>query len=851
MLRLMVFVAVGVFFLAACQGSARVPFKQGERLAERELWDNAVLAYAKAVSLDPGNSRYKVALARAKLRASAIHFDRAKRYRTNGQLELAISELEQAVVLDPTNRYAQVELRKAYTEIERRRDAPSDIDRAAQEAARLTADLGPPKLDPTSNVLLNLNFPDSKLQEVYDALSKVSGINFIYDEKLDLKDKVNVELARVTFAKAMDILMLQYKHFYKVIDAHTILLAEDSRQKRQEYDDHVIRTFYLSNAETKNVQSLLRGLLQTRRVAENAELNALTIKDTPEMIKVAERIIAANDKAKGEVVVDMELLEINRTKTRNLGIDLTSKSLSLVFGSGAESLPLNNLSQMKAQSSWAIGPVPSVLLNFLKSDSDTKSLARPQIRILEGESGEVTIGDRVPIPATTFNASQTIGANIVPITSFTYQNVGIIAKIKPRVHHNREITLEVEVEISSLAGVVEGTGGVSQPIIGTRSVNTVIRLNDGETNLLAGLLNEQESTSLAGVPGISDLPILNRLFGNTNEQINQTEFVLSLTPHIIRVPNIEPIDLVPLWVGSEDKLQLRGVARSALGESPFASAAEWEQIEKQFEDLSGQRRSDEPPTQIKDLSEGKIETRELNDGREKPSASEESDSAERGPASATEKTSDVRKRPGRRKAREKAVAEPPAGGDAVEGLAPEGTFDAASGGNEAPAFAEDEEAVTEPENASEDETQKDEPRRRRASELRLVPSRMSVPAGSEVSVDVMVTGADDVGRINFQLRFNPKVLQFIPPAALGPFLTSDGAGAEIQATESAEGGLIVVSTSRASSEGIDGSGQLLRLRFLALSPGTASFGFAAAQVRAPDSRALSAKFRVANVEVTP
>ncbi|RMF73193.1 MAG: hypothetical protein D6738_09430, partial [Acidobacteria bacterium] len=533
--------------LAGCaSGGAIRAYQQGEAAAQREMWDHAVLSYAKAVALEPGNSRYKVALARAKLRAAAQHFERAKRYLASGQLDLAIEELQETVILDPSNQYAAVELDRALKEREQRREGPSEFDTAQAEARRQAEELGPPKLDPSANLPLVLNFPDATIEEVYDAMSKASGINFIYDEKVDLKKKISVELANVSFEKALDILMLQNKHAYKVIDAHTLLIYEDQRQKRQEYEDHVIRTFYLSNAETKSIQSLLRTLLDMRRVSENSDLNAITIKAPPEKIKVAERIIKANDKAKGEVIVDIELLEINRTMLQRLGIDLSQKSLSLVFGQGDARLPLNNLSLLKAQSAWTLGPVPSVLLNFLRSDDDTKSLAKPQLRILENEKGKIHIGDRVPIPATTFNSAQTIGGNVVPITSFTYQNIGIQLEVEPRVHHNKEITLKVSVEVSSLAGSVQGSGGVSQPIIGTRNVETVIRLRDGETNVLAGLIKDDERNSLSGIPGIAEVPILRRIFGSTEESATNTEIVITLTPHIIRVPDIRPIDLVPL-----------------------------------------------------------------------------------------------------------------------------------------------------------------------------------------------------------------------------------------------------------------------------------------------------------------
>lgn len=814
-LQVVVLTAVLLFLASCVGGGARSSYVRGEEAAQREMWDHAVLSYAKASALDPTNTRYKVALARAKLHASSAHFDRAKRYLANGQLELAIQELQETVLLDPSNQYAAVELRKALTRQARRQKGPSRMDLAKVEAARQARELGPPKLDAASNIQIVLNFPDTTLSEVYNTLSKTSGINFLYDEKVDLKKKTSVELSRVTFEKALDILMLQNKQFYKVIDAHTILIADDSRQNRAKYADQVIRTFYLSNAETKQVQTLVRSLLETRRINENQDLNAITIKDTPETIKVAERIIKANDKAKGEVVVDLELLEINRTRLQRLGLDLSTKSLSLVFGEGNESLTLNALDAVKSKAAWAIGPVPSVLLNFLKSDSDSKSIAKPQLRILEGEDGKITIGDRVPIPATTFNTSQTIGGNVVPITSFTYQNVGIIVDIKPRVHHNKEVTLELKLEISSLAGSVEGTGGVSQPIIGTRSIETTIRLKDGETNLLAGLIKQDERSSLSGVPGLSDLPFLRRLFGANETNKTTTDIVMAVTPHILRVPNIEPIDLVPLWVGTEEHIQLRGVARNALGESPFEGESPWDEVEKELQ-------GDQPKEFESGAPRVKVENEPSAGGAEETGAGGEEETPVEGK---------TRGRRSRRQPRD------------IPGVPDEGVFGEEGG----PVALE--EAGGEKAAGKERPEVTSEPRRPSVAQARLSADRTRVAPGESFGVEMLITGAENVGMVNFQLRYDPRVLRFVPPAEPGPFLQQGGVPVDLQAVESAEGGLIVVSASRAGDAGATGSGGLVRLNFIALEPGNAGFTISAVSVRSPDSQKQPASFRVTSVEV--
>ncbi len=560
-----------IIFLASCAASRT--YRRAEKSAEREDWDRAVIGYSKALALDPGNTRYSVALARAKVKAAATHFEKGKRYLNAGQIELAIAELQQTVALDPSNQYAFNELQKAVKLLEKKGlDEVTEIEELKARAKRKA--LEPPKLNPRSSEDIVLKFKQETVGKVYDILSKVSGINFIFDDKVDLTRKIDIDLANISFEKAMDILMLTNKHFFKIIDENTLIIVPDNKQKRKEYEDNVIRTFYLSNADPKQVSALVRTLLNTRQIADNQNLNAITIKDTPEKVEIAERIIEANDKSKSEVIIDVELLEIQRSLLDILGVDLTSKTIGVVPETGEELIPLENLELLKKQSAWIIGPIPGITLDFLRSDIDSKVISKPQLRVSEGEKAEIHIGDRIPIPTTTFSTSQTIGGNIVPVTSFTYQNVGIELSIEPRVHHNKEITLKVGVKVSSLAGSVVGTGGVSQPIIGERDIKTVIRLKDGETNLLAGLIQESDSDSMSGVPGISDIPILGRLFGRHEKDRKQTDIVLTLTPHILRIPDVTEEDLMALWVGTDEHMRLRGSAKSGLGETPFSGGEE-------------------------------------------------------------------------------------------------------------------------------------------------------------------------------------------------------------------------------------------------------------------------------------
>jgi general secretion pathway protein D len=800
--------AIAVLVVLAAGCAAQRAYRRAEVESRRENWDQAVLGYSKALALDPGNTRYGVALERAKLKASAQHFEKGKRYAAAAQWELAVAEFQQTLLLNPGNQHAASELEKAMAEIRRREARPSEIERLKEKARRQA--LAPPRLPPSSNITIQLKFLEQPLGKIFETLSKASGINFLYDDKVDLKQSVTLDIGNVTLEKALDILMLQTKNFYKVIDESTLLIAPDTRQKRQEYEDQVIRTFYLSNAETKQVVTLIRQLLNTRSVAENDQLNSVTIKDTPDKVAIAEKIIQANDKSKGEIVIDVELLEINRTVAKNLGIDLSSKTLSFQFRDGKQSIPLNNLEILKQEGNWLVGIIPSAVLNFLKSDAESKTIAKPQLRVTEGEKAEILIGDRVPIPTTSFNTSQTIGGNIVPITSFTYQNVGITVQIEPRVHHNKEVTLKVQVEVSQLAGSVSSPGGFSQPIIGTRQIQTVIRLRDGETNLLAGLIRREDRDSRSGVPGILDTPILGRIFGNTDQSKTETDIVLTLTPYIIRIPDITEEDLATLWVGTEENIRLRGPVRGVLGVSPFAREEGAGEEAGPPEEAAGAAGLAPPPA----------ETGAAGAAWAAPAPPQ-------GPA--------VRAEPPRREEGEEGPAEEPVGVIEEEGE------------EEAPP---EEEAVEPSPPGRSEPSQPAEPRG--PAIVRLVPSAPSYRVGDRVVVEVRIEGARNVGSVPFHLRYNRQVLEFLPPATEGGFLNSDGASTVFLASDAAAGGEVVVGLSRLGvPEGVNGSGTLATFAFQAINPGDCGFAFTGASVKDPQARNLPATFLSAAVRVGP
>jgi len=568
---------IGVVIVAAlllatsCSTTSRVA-QQGEEASKRQNWDGAVYYYLEALANDPGNPHYRMELLRARQKAAQEHFKRGEALKDMGQLLAAKKELQMAVQLDPTHEFAAQELKIVERDLKilTSPNGPESLEEMKKRASE--AKVKPPLLNPKSKEPITLSFPKAKsIKEIHKALAKAYGYNVLFDPKLR-DDKLSIELKDVTAKQALEIVMQAAGEFYKVLDEHTIIVADDTPQNRRDYEDLVIKTFFLSNAEVKDVDKMLRSLIEARRIASNDQLNAITIRDTADKVAIAERLINTTDKAKAEVMVDVELLEVDSNKLQDLGVRLSTYRFGIQLDAeavgGAEGrVPLDKIKDI-SRGDWSIN-VPNVLINLVKNSTDATSLAQPQMRITEGEKGQLHIGTRQPIPTTTFNSSNTIGGNVVPITSYQYQDVGIKIEVEPRVHHNREITLKVKVEVSNIAGYNED----NQPIIGTRTITTVIRLEDGETNMLVGLYKEDNSSTKTKFPLLSDIPLFGRLFTNDNTEHRTQDLVLTLTPHIIRFPDIKEEDLEPVWVGTEKRMSFSGNSpriRSGRGvEGPF------------------------------------------------------------------------------------------------------------------------------------------------------------------------------------------------------------------------------------------------------------------------------------------
>jgi len=532
-----------------------------------ENWDAAVYYYLEALARDPGNVHFKMALQKVRLKAGEEHFRRGMQFKEAGELARAQAELELAVQLDPTHQYAEVELAKVRKDLAVLSQEGGAAKLVEMKRAAAEMKVKPPVLNPASEEPMSLSFPNqTNIREIYKAIGQAFGINVLFDPKLK-DNKLSIELKNVTARQALEAVVEASGQFYKVFDEKTVIVVDDTPQNRRDYEDLVVKTFFLSNADVKDINNMLRALIDARRIAVNEQLNSLVIRDTADKVAIAERLIDANDKSKAEVLVDVELLQVDTSKLQDIGSSLSTYTLGLsadatklggTAGSstGSATIPLQNFGNI-TRSMWSM-TLPSLTINLIKSAGEAETLAQPQLRITEREKANLVIGEKVPIPTTTFNTTQTVGGNIVPITAFNYQDVGIKLEIEPRVHHNNEVTLKMKVEVSELGAQVSIGSGQTQPAINTRNIDTVIRLKDGETSLLAGLTKVSKTSTTTKFPWLSDLPVIGRIFSDNYKQTNQTDLVLTLTPHIIRYPDVTEEDLAPLWVGTENRVSIFG-----------------------------------------------------------------------------------------------------------------------------------------------------------------------------------------------------------------------------------------------------------------------------------------------------
>jgi general secretion pathway protein D len=571
--------------LVACAASRA--FVRGERAARAGDWDAAVEYYRQAMQDDPDRAEYKIAYERATLAASAVHTDRARKAEAEGRLEEALREYRRASELDTSNRQVAAkasEIERLLIErVEASRPRP-EIERLREEAQRSVVE---PVLSPTTP-LGPVRFNNASVREILQFIGQATGINVLFDR--DFVDRTtSIDVEGVTLEQALQQLMLTNQLFYKVLNDRTIIVVQDTAAKRTQYEDQVVKTFFLSNAEAQEVNQLLTGIIRLPGMAvqpafvPNKTANTITARASTSVMNIITRMIETMDKPRAEVMIDVQILEISRERAKQYGLDLGNYQAGLFFspedapatggtgGTTVNPFNLNTISQGVSTADFYLA-VPSAIIRFLESDNNTKVLAKTQLRGAENQKVTLNLGEEIPVPSTTFTPLATGGAAANPLTSFGYRPIGVIVEMTPRVTYNGDIMLTLTLENSAL-GVNVNVGGTSAPSFSSRRVTTSLRLRDGESNLLAGLLREDERRVLSGFPGLLRMPLLQQLFGNNDTQIRQTDIVMLLTPRIIRTHELTAQDLAPIYIGPQSNLSLGGGPPPLLAPEPAAAPA--------------------------------------------------------------------------------------------------------------------------------------------------------------------------------------------------------------------------------------------------------------------------------------
>jgi general secretion pathway protein D len=547
-LRASLGIALLAFALPGCVTTSA--FQKGRQAERGQDWDRAVVEYSAVVRAHPSDQNARLALARAKLRATQLHVASGRRLASVGKVEEALVEYQIASQLSPSSTEIDEAVRNLRSAMRARVSVAKEGKTQLQTLIERTRDLPAPGLDLPADARIpdSLTFRSASSRDVFTALARFAGISVIFDPSF--RDApLSIDLQKATFDQALTSVAASTHNFYRLTAPRTLTVVPDTPAKRREYEEEVIRTFYLSNADLKETIDLLRIVIDARRISSVAGTNAIALKDTPERVAAAAKLIAAIDKARPEVVIDVEVMEVDRVRLQEYGIQVASPDSPGINGSAAVSRNTLTLRDLRTLTTAdvALSSFPSLYYRLLKSDAATRTLANPQLRALEGTPAQARFGERVPVPNTTFSPIATGGVSQQPITSYTYENIGVNLDITPRTHHNDEVTLALKVEVSSISG----TGYADLPTFGSRSVNSTIRLRDGETSVLAGLIRDDERTTLEGLPGLSEIPLIGRLFARNKNERTETDIIITLTPHIVRVLDVSEADLRPFKVGRD------------------------------------------------------------------------------------------------------------------------------------------------------------------------------------------------------------------------------------------------------------------------------------------------------------
>jgi len=534
---------------------ARELFKAGE-------YDQAREVLQKAAAENPRSEELKTLLFRSQLNSYQRHLYLARSKRKAGDRANAVLEYQKALAVFPNN-----------TELQAEFDAFTSPQKAAKVEAAKPAIVPPVQLNIRKDEKVSLSLKNTPISNIFKSLGKTFNVSFIFDK--DFRDFMHsLEVENTTFFEILRVLCMVASSQYRVLDPTTVIVYPDIFAKKKTFDLRGIKTFYLSNIKAEDARKMVQTVFRDEQllIQEDPNLNALVIRADYDSLANIERFLTRIDKGKSEVEINIEILEINRNLINKLGADFNSGSLGITAGTQDSAGDISKVMNVKdLDGTNFFLTIPSVAMNFLETDSNNKILAKPNLRGIDGEEISFMVGDEVPIAETQYQAIAAGGVNTTPITTYRYRNVGVEIKITPYVHQNNEVTLKTKLTIN----FISSGASTSFPTFGKREIENKIRLKEGETNIIGGLIRDDIRGSLNGVPALSKIPLLGRLFGYSEKNISQTDLIFSITPKIIRRTPISDQDNEAIW--NEEQPAAAGAAAVPPSEGDEAGAEEGEE----------------------------------------------------------------------------------------------------------------------------------------------------------------------------------------------------------------------------------------------------------------------------------
>jgi len=833
--RILVLLAA-VMLVAGCSGSKA--FNKGEGYAVEGDWDRSIAEYRKAYQSDPEDISYKTRLTKALDMAATAHVERANYYLKDGNADAALYEAQQALVYVPghdkaqqlvnaANRLKEIDSRMAvgqnYLSAGRPNEALKEFFRVLEmdpKHPRATAYIESitkqkaaiekaGELTLGSDEPITLSFKDAKLKEVFEFLSKLSGISIVFDE--DVKNTpVTVFAKDVSFQQALTLLLNTNKLFMKKIASDAIIIVPKTKSKMDQYQDLMIKTFYLSSVQAKDMVNIIRTMLETRKVIINETLNSITLRETPDKIKLIEKLIEANDKKDAEVVIDVEILAVDKGTTTTFGVSLPKGvtgtyippgGITAAPAAAATSVPATVITTAGLMMNSGTGAAknniffsyPSVTVDWSKAKAEAEVLTNPQIRTLNNTQAKILIGKRVPV-----NVGTTVASGGVTTTTTEYRDIGIKLTVTPNVGLDNSVTMKTTLEVSDFGAAPSGVV-VSQPIFTTTNAEATLTLKDGETVIIGGLYSHRKTVDVKGILGLIDVPILGKLLSTTTIDPNsKSELIMTLTPHVVRSKEIPDYDVSAFWSGTEESYETK----------PLFEEKKSIEVE-------------EPPVDITEYTGPQPAATATGPVRVTPTEP------------AVPQPSDIT--PAATPAPQPAPQPQPEAAPATTTPAPEA---AAPGGGETPPAETPQPAtavpavvtpvVTPPATKTAPPPIKPPPtelnavptgRVGRVGTLGFAPEVSPLEVGQEITLDVTVADMDSVFEAPLSIIYNPKLVEFMK-ATEGDFMKVDGKPTSFMVSVNDKLGFIDVFVTRLGKvTGVSGSGRLFSLTFKGRAPG--------------------------------